>query len=156
MSYRIWADTANNKRGKYRNNKACIKRQKKISTEGFSSKQQLKSFHEPGELTWSELALRNISHNVATWNIYLHSYSLVWTTEGVRVDDQGEGVLEMQITPKVIEPKKFRKNPEKPLKTPKKIQKHPQKTRKNPKAQESPKSPKICEKFAFPPLAAKI
>ena len=59
-----------------------------------------------------------------------HSYSRVWTTGGIKVDDRGEGVFEMQITPKVIAPKKFREKSEKNKKKPPKNQKPPKKPKK--------------------------
>ena len=98
----------------------------------------------------------------------MHSYSRVWTNGGGGGGSgstiKGEGVFEMQITPKVIAPKKFRENPRKPTKNGQKNLRNPPKTKKitqkpkkhPPKNKKNLKNPKIGDKFAFPPLAAKI
>ena len=62
---------------------------------------------------------------------------------------RGGGVFEMQITPKVIAPKKFRENPRKTKKTPKKLRTLP-KNQENPsKTQEPPPKKKNRRKICF-------
>ena len=68
---------------------------------------------------------------------------------------KGGGVFETQIIAKVIAPKKFRKK-QKTKKHPKTQENPPKPKKPPPKSKKKSKDPKIGEKFAFPPSAAKI